>query len=312
MFIMKIVIETGLPPDGLATSIAKELQSQHPWLTALFAGRRATETDWIWQQQGCSPTEGLQLQLAQCPTPPGLPIGSAMGPYLANITEPDETVWLAEMCHTAISQDRAALIALPDLEVSQAESDALWAAAAPLFDGASDKDGFILDLLGIGRARITGNLPPATKVITPMALNGQDVGDWWPTGTDWRPWRRLLNELQMVWHDHPVNEARVNAGLTPINGVWLYGGAPGWQPVKGEEVLWRDDLKAAAESGDWHQWIQSWQALHDTMLSADPETPIVLLGHDRWVTLQHAPKTWWRALLGRRSKNAWINWWARQ
>lgn len=313
---MKIVIETGLPPDGLALSIAKELQSQHPWLVALFAGRRATETDWLWQQQGCSPKEGLQLQLAQCPIPFGQPLaqsfGSALGPYLANITDPEQTVWLADMCHTAISQDRAALVALPDLLVSQKESDALWASAAPLFDGSGENDGFTLDVLDIGRARIMGKLPPAAKVISPMALSGQDLGDWWPTGADWRAWRRLLNELQMVWHEHPVNEAREAAGQMPINGVWLYGGAVGWQPSPSGEVLWRDDLKAASHAGDWHQWIQSWQGLHDTLLSADPETPIVLLGHDRWVTLQHAPKTWWRSLLGNRSKHAWTNWWARQ
>jgi len=307
---MRIVIEAGLPPDGLAVSTAKALQEQHPWLVSLLTGRQATETKWRWQEQGCAPNEGLVLTLAQCPTFDDQPIGSALGPYLASITAPDQTVWLADMCHTAIAQDRAALVALPDLAVTRAESDALFASAAPLFEG--DQDGFAVEQVDVGRWRIIGNLPPPTKAISPTALGGQDVGDWWPTGTDWRPWRRLLNELQMVWHDHPVNEAREAAGQATINGVWLYGGAQGWQPQPADQALWRDDLKQAAQAGDWHQWLQTWQSLQDVLLTADPYSSIVLLGDDRWVSLQHAPKTWWRALLGLDQKNAWMKWWTRQ
>ena len=307
---MKIVIEAGLPPDGLAVSTAKALQEQHPWLVSLLAGRQATETPWRWQQKGCAPSEGLTLTLAQCPTVGDQPIGSALGPFLADVTTPDQIVWLADMCHTAISQDKAALVALPDLSVTRAESDALFASAAPLFDGGAQ--GFAAEPLDVGRWRIRADLPSPSKVISPTALSGQDVGDWWPTGADWRPWRRLLNELQMVWHEHPVNEAREAAGKPPINGVWLYGGAQGWQPQPAEPVQWRNELKSAAKVGDWHQWLESWLALQDTLLAADPETSIVLLGDDRWVSLQHAPKAWWRALLGVDKKNAWMKWWARQ
>ncbi len=307
---MKIVIEAGLPPDGLAVSTAKALQKQHPWLVSLLAGRQATQTQWRWQEQGCTPSEGLTLTLAHCPTLGEHPIGSALGPYLANVTTPEQTVWLADMCHTAISQDKAALIALPDLSISRAESEALFEGAAPLFDGGAD--GFTIEPIDVGRWRVTGNLPPPSKVISPTALSGRDVGDWWPTGTDWRPWRRLLNELQMVWHEHPINEARETAGRPAINGVWLYGGAKGWQPQPVEDVQWCDNLKSAAKVGDWHQWLQDWQALQNTLLATDPETAIVLLGDDRWVSLQRAPKTWWRALLGLDQKNAWMKWWAKQ
>jgi hypothetical protein len=35
--------------------------------------------------------------------------------------------------------------------------------------------------------------------------------------------RKLLNEAQMVLHDHPVNVARENAGRMPINSLWFWG-----------------------------------------------------------------------------------------
>jgi hypothetical protein len=38
-----------------------------------------------------------------------------------------------------------------------------------------------------------------------------------------KKWRRLQNELQMILHDHPVNEARLERGELSINSVWLYG-----------------------------------------------------------------------------------------
>ena len=47
-------------------------------------------------------------------------------------------------------------------------------------------------------------------------------------------WAAVLNEIQMLLHQHPVNEAREHSGLLPVNSVWLFGGgayvAPTLQP----------------------------------------------------------------------------------
>ena len=45
-------------------------------------------------------------------------------------------------------------------------------------------------------------------------------------------WHALMNEMQMLLHDHPVNEAREARGEAAINGVWLWGAgrlAPRWE-----------------------------------------------------------------------------------
>ncbi|MEO6065433.1 MAG: phosphoglycerate mutase [Lysobacterales bacterium] len=45
-----------------------------------------------------------------------------------------------------------------------------------------------------------------------------------PAGeTAGREWSRLLNETQMVLHDHPVNRDRARGGLLTVNSLWLWG-----------------------------------------------------------------------------------------
>jgi len=44
-----------------------------------------------------------------------------------------------------------------------------------------------------------------------------------PTGRDAAPLRRLLTEIQMVLHQHPINQQREAQGLSPFNAVWLSG-----------------------------------------------------------------------------------------
>jgi hypothetical protein len=38
-----------------------------------------------------------------------------------------------------------------------------------------------------------------------------------------KKWRQLQNEIQMIWHDHPINQARLARGELPVNSVWMYG-----------------------------------------------------------------------------------------
>ena len=51
----------------------------------------------------------------------------------------------------------------------------------------------------------------------------QDLGAAMPTGPDARQLRRLMAELQMLLHEHRVNESRASAGLPQVNAIWLHG-----------------------------------------------------------------------------------------
>jgi hypothetical protein len=45
-----------------------------------------------------------------------------------------------------------------------------------------------------------------------------------PRGADARHYLKLINEVQMLMHSHPVNLARERAGRLAVNGLWLWGG----------------------------------------------------------------------------------------
>lgn len=59
-----------------------------------------------------------------------------------------------------------------------------------------------------------------------LAALGRSIDAWQPSGDDARRWRRIVNEVQMSWYNHPVNDQRESQGLRPINSVWIEGPCP--------------------------------------------------------------------------------------
>jgi hypothetical protein len=51
----------------------------------------------------------------------------------------------------------------------------------------------------------------------------QPVDQRYPTGNAASHWRKLMNEAQMLFFSHPVNEARREQGAPEINSIWLWG-----------------------------------------------------------------------------------------
>jgi len=69
-------------------------------------------------------------------------------------------------------------------------------------------------------------LPAVPKLHTHSLAraNGRNIQHFLPSGEESAPWRKLLNEAQMLLHQHPLNAAREAAGLLPVNSIWLWGG----------------------------------------------------------------------------------------
>ncbi|HSH71528.1 MAG TPA: hypothetical protein VK974_00600 [Methylophilaceae bacterium] len=53
---------------------------------------------------------------------------------------------------------------------------------------------------------------------------GRDTTSYMPQGKGAAKWNRLLNEAQMLLHEHAVNDAREQRGELPVNSLWLSGG----------------------------------------------------------------------------------------
>lgn len=107
---------------------------------------------------------------------------------------------------------------------------------------------------------------PAIRT-TPLAqVMGRNVDARLPAGPDARRWHRFLNEVQMLFHDHPVNRAREARGQPLINGLWLWGGgrpltaAPSdWQRIWSSDpalrgLAWLNGIQSGeppAQASDW-------------------------------------------------------------
>ena len=79
---------------------------------------------------------------------------------------------------------------------------------------------------------------------------GHNIDVWLPRGAGERDWRKMQNELQMLWHTNSLNEKREAEGKPRINTVWLWGGASDQQQVSAGCALLVESL------------LQQYQAQH--------------------------------------------------
>jgi len=65
--------------------------------------------------------------------------------------------------------------------------------------------------------------PLACTSVEPDDASGRNLRELMPGGRDGARVRSLMNEMQMLLHEHPVNTARAVRGLPVINSLWLWG-----------------------------------------------------------------------------------------
>lgn len=200
--------------------------------------------------------------------------------------------------HIHIARDHLILTDPRQLALSEAEARELFAAAAPYF-------------AELGMQLIFGSAQQwfvATERLAELdcasldAACGHNIDIWLPRQAAQqheRTWRKLQNEIQMLWYAHPVNEARLEAGLPPVNALWLSGANIGAKnatttppaevpqqlfrlaneaaPLSAQSllctphaskdlqtgVLFVDQLSAAGLAGDWGTWLAQLHSLEE-------------------------------------------------
>lgn len=63
-----------------------------------------------------------------------------------------------------------------------------------------------------------------TAPMSARVLHGLPPDEFLPTGNSAAAYHQLLGEVQMVLHEHEVNQRRAESGLLEINSLWLWGG----------------------------------------------------------------------------------------
>lgn len=113
------------------------------------------------------------------------------------------------------------LLACGQLQITADEAQAL---AAPLREVFAEA-GMQLEISTPDRWHL--RLPVGTflpSFAAPEQALGEDLSQHLPQGEPGKRWRLLLNEIQVLLHQHPRNAQRRAAGVAPVNSLWLWGG----------------------------------------------------------------------------------------
>ncbi len=172
--------------------------------------------------------------------------------------------WLrADPVHLRAERDALVLVDASQLKMVRASADALVDCLNAHFD--SDAVRFYAPTPARWYVSLA-QLPGITTWPLP-AVAGRSVDPLLPYGEDALAWHRRFNEVQMLFHEHPVNQAREAAGEPSINSVWFWGG--GYLPTEvqgGFACVWGNDplarglalaahLRLAAPLDDAQQWL---------------------------------------------------------
>ena len=201
----------------------------------------------------------------------GLPLADGLIPWAAlqahQVLGADGAWGFITPCHWHLGSQLVVMngSALNDLQEPQ--SRALLAAMQPYFA----EDGITLHYQAPTRWLAQSGHFESLATASLDRASGRDVSDWLPRQAGAAALRRLQSEMQMLLHDHPVNESRSALGLPIVNAFWLSGTgrlAPGaGAPVRQSPTV-VSSLREPALSEDWPAWAQAWQGLDATECAA--------------------------------------------
>jgi hypothetical protein len=136
--------------------------------------------------------------------------------------EPGGGTWfIVNPTHVEIGHSHLLMADPRNLPVSEEDGRALFEAARPWIEEAGYGFEYGDATTWFLRADAWAGLDTAS----PDAAVGMNLTDWMPVGPHALAYRKLQNEIQMVWFTAPVNAARAARGLPPVNSFWLWSGA---------------------------------------------------------------------------------------
>jgi len=280
-----VVVPGGLLPSPIAADVLAGAAT--PWLARVLARAQAepaTTVDcngaahlaWLWRQFGGA----------------GEPVTA---PYALRALDADADCgaqcWHIDPVHFAFARDHLLVTSLDETPTADEQAVLATHLRTALHELAADATPRLHQHQGHWLLTLAR---PWSMQATPLeGALGQSAHEHWPAGADAAAWRRLLTEVQMCWHQEPLNEAREALGRRAINALWLHGGgtwAPlparpfgavagtdpvlrGWAlasglprealhdegavaPARGDAVSIRRDLLLPAQFEAWGQWLE--------------------------------------------------------
>jgi hypothetical protein len=144
-----------------------------------------------------------------------------VAPYtlLADGGAPERHYWMrADPVHLRVSRDSLSL-ADSDFDVSRAESEALVETLNRHFGAA-----MLFYPMRPARWYVRLEEAPDMQTTPAAAARGLAIDESLPSGPDAMRFHALMNEAQMLLHEHPVNARREARGEPALNSIWFWGG----------------------------------------------------------------------------------------
>ncbi len=262
---MHLIIPFAAPASEAGLAALRELAA--PNLQSLLARLGAPERE-VGDELSLSPPHErvLAQALGWGEVPDGLvPLAAQRAQTLGLVDAEDDRAAAASggwgfltPAHWSLGTEQVSLLDPALLNLGETESLAFFQAVAELFTS----EGF--ELHTDGPARWLCRHPSLAGLPTASLdrVLGRNVDRWLEPHPGARLVRRLQNEVQMLLHEHPLNEARQDRGALPLNSLWLSGtgAVPPSAAVPGEVVL-DSRLRQGAVNEDWPGWLRAFAEL---------------------------------------------------
>jgi hypothetical protein len=188
----------------------------------------------------------------------GLEVEDGLLPWAALAAhQAEEHAWgQLTPAHWMIGSDQVTMLDPALLALTDAESQALLETVRPLFES----EGFTLAWHAPTQWLATHPSFDHLRTASLDRVIGRGVDRWLPPKGQPGPTRllrRLQNEVQMLLHEHPINEAREAGGALVVNSFWLSGCGRA-QPTRAIDLQTEGRLRTPALSDDWGAWIEAW------------------------------------------------------
>ena len=129
--------------------------------------------------------------------------------------------WLrADPVHLRINRAQVILADSGTFAISQSEAEQLTDSLNRHFSA----DGILIYPLRPDRWYLKLAQTPVMHTHALPEAAGKHIDTYLPQGADGMRWHAVFNEIQMLFHEHPINQAREARGDLPINSIWLWGG----------------------------------------------------------------------------------------
>ena len=263
------LIVPGLLPGAEREELSQVLgELRLPALELLLARSRRTSSDPVSLERWLANTFDADAD-DEAEIPAGALSVAALG------GQAGEAVWMrADPTHLRLNRDQLVLVPAIAFGMQAAEAESLAETLNTHFSGQLAFFPLSAERWCVRLESQEGDGPRAEglRTETPAEVAGKDINRHLPSGEGSKRWHALLNEIQMVLHEHPVNEAREARGEPVVNSVWLWGAgrlpkdaAAAFQSVTGDDPVARGYAKAA---GLRHRELP---ANADTLLARLPE-----------------------------------------